>query len=560
MMAGADAQRGGVSSHVVCIIIATGTAQKDAMSEQNAIHEQIIRQRIGKYKIEDFIFQGASSTIYLAWQEELQRHVAIKIPLFRFDEATNRVKRVSRTMTDRLIDEARILSRLEYSNVIPLYDAGTAELKVTGRTLEVPYYVMRYASAGHLGERVQNSGLPANEVFAVAADLAGAIDYMHAQHILHRDLKPRDILFDAFNIPYIGNFGVATQTDPNIGTVAQHTISDEERQRLFDEPEIIAPEIWQGGPHSRASDIYAFACTIYFALAGRFPFDRRDMDHDAVRHAHLHVEPPSISTHNPTFPPLLDSIFARALSKNPTQRYSTAQGFVEAARTAYEYGSPSARTWDIFISHSKRDMAEVTPLLKELRFMGHRPWYDKALEERGGQSWWENILANIRRCEVTLFVMSNDALNSLPCTAELNYAQAVGRHVLPVRIDADVKPDELRESLATLQFVDKLQPGWQVNLRKSLDDFEEPPAVPHPLPEPPPVPVSVLARIAERIDNFGTLSRTERLATILELNSKLLDPDYNEKAVKLLRNLDAREDCDPESRTHILPLVRAYVE
>lgn len=520
--------------------------------------QQLIGQKIGEYTIEKYISTGESSIIYKAVQDVLDRYVAIKLPLFRHASEPARV-RVSRSMTRRLMDEARILSRLEHPNIIPIHNVGTDRLTVQGTPLDVPYYTMRYASVGDLRRRVLDDGpLHHNEAFDVASTLASALDYMHAKRVLHRGLKPQDILFDAHNIPYIANFGLAIYVDAPLrpedkkGPTSETTIINEEMKRLFETPEIIAPEVWQGEAHSTASDIYAFGCVAYFALCGRFPFPRERFDFDGLKDAHLHQPPPPVTRGNSELPPPMDTVFERVLAKDPADRFETATDFVSSLRQAFD-----SKKWDIFISHSKLDMEWMPPLLDKLREFGHRTWWDNALKDAGGQEWWDAILANIKRCEVTLLLLSQNSLDSKPCRLEVHYARALGRNVVPVRIDSAIDPRAVRESISRLQMVDMTAEGWAQQLRNSLNTLPDPDPLPEPLPEPPAVPVTEMSRLAERVDSFEELEREMRLSTILELQVKAYDAEYAAQAVHLLQRLISRDDCDPESRNFVQTVLLA---
>lgn len=513
-------------------------------------------QNIDKYTIKDYITEGAHSFIYLAQQPVLGREVAIKIPLFRFETQGTRV---SRTTSRSLLDEAKILSLLEHPNVIPIHDAGEGQLWVKGTLLEnIPFYTMRYASGGNLADRVAEDGLPVMEVVEVAAALADAIDYMHRKDILHRDLKPRDILFDEFNIPYIGNFGMAvlhTPVDPSQGDDVRHVGT----------MEVVAPEIWHGAANSRASDIYAFGCTIYHALAGRFPFEapaylnsiedpsaRHDAYAAALSDAHCHAAVPTLSSINPDFGPLLDGVFERVLAKDPAVRFRTAREFSVALNEAYRYEGKSR---NIFVSYSRTSSDRVQELVRRLRAMGHNPWFDGELSQRGGRNWWDLILENIRSCDVVLFVMTESSVESRPCLAEVTYAEQLGKPIIPIIIDDAFDGYKAPKNIATIQWIYLTTPSGETNLRQSLAGLPHPtPDLPDPLPPPPPVPMTELQKLRQQIDE-NPASKEEQLLIVGSLGSLLNNSAEHDGALELLLRFKASNVL----RQDVLPLLNVVV-
>lgn len=492
--------------------------------------DELIGQAIDEYQIIDFIISGAKSRIYLATQPVLERHVAIKIPHFRYDEDGKQVKRVSRTMTSSLLAEAKILSRLEHPNVIPIHDSGVGEMHVTDRVLNVPYYAMRYVSGGNLDQRVKGGDLTASDVIAIAENLADALDYMHRKDIIHRDLKPRDILFDEFNIPYVGNFGVAYLEGVTV---------EEDGRRHLGTPVVVAPEVWQGEEHSRASDIYSFGCTIFFALTGQFPFPEHEhKGREAMAEAHIHHAAPKVTELRPELPPLLNTVFERVLAKAPAERYPTAVAFAQALKDAYRY---EGRSKHIFVSYTRRDQHTVTEVVQSLRAMGHTPWYDRELLQTGGQHWWDNILDNIRSCDAVLYLLSRQSLESLPCQLEVNYARALNRRIVPILIDPELDRRMVPAWLAALQDIDLTVADGELALRVSLDRLPPTAPLPDPLPPEPDVPVSELSQLAERI-NLGDMESDDQLLTITKLELMLDDPDQADGALQLLKKLSARHD------------------
>ena len=207
-----------------------------------------------------------------------------------------------------------------------------------------------------------------------------------------------------------------------------------------------------------------------------------------------------------------------------------------------------------FISYSSRDRALVEGLLSALR-RAHLPvWLDEELG--GGESWWREILAQIRACEVFVVALSKNLLDSKACQAELRYAQSLGKPVLPVQVGP---MDTLRiNPLSAMQVIDYRNPGLEsgIELISSVSALRaKNPPLPDPLPDEPPIPFAYLMRLASTISDPTGLSAQQQTALVAELKAGLDEDGSDEMArrdiAELLRMLRDRSDVTWRTRTEV---------
>lgn len=277
----------------------------------NQVH-RLSGQIIGNYELRELFGVGGMGAVYRAYQRNLEREVAFKIISTQFAEDAEFIKRFAR--------EAKLAASLEHPNIVPVYDFGT----VGGMN----FVVMRLLTGGTLSERLRlrQGKLPTlGEVAVLLKQLASALDYAHSQHIIHRDIKSTNVMFDHLGTAYLVDFGIArllqdkqtqlTQEGATVGT-----------------PAYMAPEQWLGKTPSGTSDQYAVAVMVYELVVGRLPFLADSPYTYMTKHTQEPPPPPNIF--NPELPDKVTSVLMKALSKNPESRYPTvtalAQAFEEA--------------------------------------------------------------------------------------------------------------------------------------------------------------------------------------------------------------------------------------
>jgi len=197
----------------------------------------------------------------------------------------------------------------------------------------------------------------------------------------------------------------------------------------------------------------------------------------------------------------------------------------------------------VFISYDResRDLAEA--IAEDIQALGPVVWLDRELT--GGQPWWERILAQIRACDVFVYVLTQRSLDSVACQREHGYAAALGKTVLPVLTDAGVSTNLLPPALAQLQFVDYRSPDRAAALRLGRAFGAVPQqavALPNPLPDTPKVPISYLGSLADRLSATRILNQEEQSVLLLDLKAHLRDPESAEDARSLIRQFRRRPE------------------
>ncbi|PJF27890.1 MAG: hypothetical protein CUN52_13900, partial [Phototrophicales bacterium] len=254
---------------------------------------------IGGYKIIGQIGAGGMATVYEAYHEKLDRHVAIKWMHASFVQDRQFVGRFER--------EARIVARLDHPNIVPIYDYDTHDNR--------PYLVMKYIGGQTLKDRMAQSPLTLTEIISVMNTVAGALDYAHTQGVLHRDLKPSNIILDEAGMAYLTDFGLARITHQGESTLSADS--------MLGTPHYISPEQALGDKTlDGRTDVYSFGVLLYEMLVGRLPFTA-DTPY-AIVHKHIYASPPAPSALNPDIPPAVERVLLKALAKAPADRYPTA--------------------------------------------------------------------------------------------------------------------------------------------------------------------------------------------------------------------------------------------
>jgi serine/threonine-protein kinase len=272
-----------------------------------------VGSRVGAYRLEEQVGAGGMAVVFRAVDERLGRLVALKIlaPALAADES----------FRQRFIRESRAAAAVDDPHIIPVYEAGEAD--------GVLFIAMRYVPSGDVRTMMLRDGpLPPERAGAIISPMASALDAAHGAGLVHRDVKPANMLVDARpgrpDHVYLSDFGLSKGTLSSAGLTGTG--------QFLGTVDYISPEQIEGKPVDGRADQYALACAAFELLTGVPPF-RRD-DAMAVIYAQMSAPPPLLTSLRPDLPPEADQVFARALAKARTDRYANCREFAGALRTA----------------------------------------------------------------------------------------------------------------------------------------------------------------------------------------------------------------------------------
>ena len=263
----------------------------------------------GHYTIESLLGTGGMGSVYRAKDERLDRQVAIKVlaPALAADSE----------FRERFLRESRLAASLDHPNIIPIYDAG----EVDGAL----YLAMRYVHGPSLHELLQARGsLTGDDTIRLAQQIGGALDAAHREALVHRDVKPANILLaESGNHAYLCDFGLAKRTSTRGATKTGFFLGT---------VDYCAPEQIDGRQVDGRADLYSLGCVTFHCLTGSPPYARSG--EFAVLQAHLSEPPPAPTAVRPDLPPAVDAVLQKALAKEPGERFGTASELTDALRDA----------------------------------------------------------------------------------------------------------------------------------------------------------------------------------------------------------------------------------
>ncbi len=285
---------------------------------------ELIGRQVAGYRIEREIGRGGMAVVYRAKDLRLDRTVALKLlapELARND-----------TFRRRFTHESRTAAAIDHPHIVPVFEAGETD--------GVLYIAMRYVAGSDLRHLLDSQGplTPATAV-RIASQVASALDAAHEHGLVHRDVKPGNILVargtdsEHPEHAYLTDFGL---TKKSLSLTGFTTVG-----QFVGTLDYVAPEQISGKPVDARCDVYGFACVIYECLTGHPPF-RRDEDM-ALLWAHQYDEPPPLTEERPDLAPPVDAVFAGALAKSPDDRQDSCLGFVADLRAAMTGGPAAGR-------------------------------------------------------------------------------------------------------------------------------------------------------------------------------------------------------------------------
>jgi serine/threonine-protein kinase len=278
------------------------------------IEELLKKETAGDYQIMRMLGRGGMAVVYLAREVHLARNVAIKVlpPELTFGHGVERFKR-----------EAKTAAALDHPNIIPIYRVSA------GGSLF--WYAMKFLEGESLEQLLKERGkLPLDESLKILGQVAEALDYAHEHQVVHRDMKPANVMLDNRRRVIVTDFGIAKALSEGTLTASGSVIGT---------PYFMSPEQGMGKTVTGASDQYSVGVMAYRMLAGKVPFEG-DSAID-VLHKHCMVQPPPLETAAPGLPRHVYLAVHRSLDKNPERRFPTVSGFIDALRDPSAMSSPA---------------------------------------------------------------------------------------------------------------------------------------------------------------------------------------------------------------------------
>ena len=263
-------------------------------------------ENIGRYEVKSELGRGGMATVYRAYDPNSGREVAIKVlprEMLHDPQVRSRFER-----------EIKLIAALEHSVIVPIYDAGEFN--------EQPYFVMRFMNGGSLSDIIEKGPIPLEDTAKIVEKIAQGLAYAHRKGVIHRDLKPDNILFDENGEPFISDFGVAKFAESASNLTGSGVIGT---------PAYMSPEQAQGIEIDIRSDVYGLGVIVYQMLTGHQPYSADTPMGVVVKHI---TEPvPEILKALPNLPEEVDAVIKTAMAKDKDQRYQNTIELAKALNT-----------------------------------------------------------------------------------------------------------------------------------------------------------------------------------------------------------------------------------
>lgn len=280
----------------------------------------------GRYQLRDLLGAGGMASVHLAYDSVLDREVAIKTlhtelgrePAFR----------------ERFRREAQSVAKLTHTNIVSVFDSGEDELDGG----MVPYIVMEYVAGQPLrsdldSDIARHGAMPTEKALKITADVLAALEVSHEMGLVHRDIKPGNVMLNKRNVVKVMDFGIARAMQSGVTSMTQTGM-------VVGTPQYLSPEQALGRGVDARSDLYSVGIMLFELLTGQLPFDADSPL--AIAYAHVQEEPPVPSGINRSLPPAVDALIARALKKNPNERFPTAEAMRDECLRVAGSGQPGA--------------------------------------------------------------------------------------------------------------------------------------------------------------------------------------------------------------------------
>ncbi|MFE2938644.1 protein kinase [Streptomyces sp. NPDC059255] len=280
----------------------------------------------GRYQLRDLLGEGGMASVYLAYDSALDRQVAIKTLHTELGR--------EQSFRERFRREAQAVAKLSHTNIVSVFDTG--EDTLDGAVM--PYIVMEYVEGEPLGSALQQDirqygAMPADKALKVTADVLAALETSHEMGLVHRDIKPGNVMITKRGVVKVMDFGIARAMQSGVTSMTQTGM-------VVGTPQYLSPEQALGRGVDARSDLYSVGIMLFQLLTGRLPFDADSPL--AIAYAHVQEEPVAPSTVNRSITPAMDALVARALKKNPNERFPSADAMRDECARVLTAGQPGA--------------------------------------------------------------------------------------------------------------------------------------------------------------------------------------------------------------------------
>ncbi|WP_062644909.1 Stk1 family PASTA domain-containing Ser/Thr kinase [Streptomyces maremycinicus] len=262
----------------------------------------------GRYQLRDLLGEGGMASVHLAYDAVLDRQVAVKTLHTELGR--------EQAFRERFRREAQAVAKLTHTNIVSVFDTGEDDVE----GLTTPYIVMEYIEGRPLGsvldEDVRQQGaMPADKALKITADVLAALEISHEMGLVHRDIKPGNVMMTKRGVVKVMDFGIARAMQSGVTSMTQTGM-------VVGTPQYLSPEQALGRAVDARSDLYSVGIMLFQLVTGRLPFEADSPL--AIAYAHVQEEPVAPSSVNRALPPAVDALIARALKKNPNERFPTA--------------------------------------------------------------------------------------------------------------------------------------------------------------------------------------------------------------------------------------------
>ncbi|SPF01678.1 protein kinase domain-containing protein [Streptomyces sp. MA5143a] len=263
----------------------------------------------GRYQLRDLLGEGGMASVHLAYDSVLDRQVAIKTLHTELGR--------EQAFRERFRREAQAVAKLTHTNIVSVFDTGEDDLD----GLTTPYIVMEYIEGRPLGSVLdadiqQQGAMPADKALKITADVLAALEISHEMGLVHRDIKPGNVMMTKRGVVKVMDFGIARAMQSGVTSMTQTGM-------VVGTPQYLSPEQALGRGVDARSDLYSVGIMLFQLTTGRLPFEADSPL--AIAYAHVQEEPVAPSSINRSLPPAVDALVARALKKNPNERFPSAE-------------------------------------------------------------------------------------------------------------------------------------------------------------------------------------------------------------------------------------------